>query len=352
MNNTDEIVINGRKIGTGRPTYVIAELSANHCQDYGKAVKMIEAAKAAGADAVKLQTYTPDTMTVDSNAADFLHDRDSLWAGKSLYQLYQTAYTPWDWQPELKKLAASLDIDLFSSPFDETAVDFLEKMDVPAYKIASFEIVDIPLIEKAAATGKPLILSTGMAGKAEISEALAAARRAGAKQLVLLKCCSAYPAPAAAMHLRTIPDMHARFSVPVGLSDHTRGIEVAIAAVALGACIIEKHFTLDRSETSPDAAFSLEPGEFRELVSTLRKTEEALGTIHYGPTERETESLKFRRSLFAVEDIPAGARLTEQNVRSLRPASGLPPKDFRKIIGRRAKRLLPKGTPLQWQDLT
>lgn len=274
-----------------------------------------------------------------------------MWAGKNLYELYREAYTPWEWQPKLKQLADQIGIDLFSSPFDHSAVDFLEKMAVPAYKIASFEIVDIPLIEKAAATGRPLIISTGMASLEEIGEALGAARNAGATDIVLLKCCSAYPAPATEMNLRTIPDMVQRFAVPVGLSDHTLAMAVPVAAVALGACMIEKHFTLDRSQPSADAAFSLEPQEFKQMVDSVRLTEQALGQSVYGTTPHEVENLKFRRSLFVVSDIPRGGILTEDNIRSIRPSDGLSPRYFKMAIGRRAKRFLAKGTPLKLDDI-
>lgn len=346
-----QITINGRRIGPGHPVYIIAELSANHRHDFAAAVELVKAAKAAGADAVKLQTYTPDTITIDCDSEPFRHRAGSLWEGRTLYDLYREAYTPWEWQPKLKRLADDVGIDLFSSPFDFTAVDFLEQMEIPAYKIASFEIVDIPLIERVAATGKPLIISTGMATKKEIGEAVAAARQAGASEIALLKCCSAYPAPATEMHLRTIPDMVEYFSLPIGLSDHTLDIEVPIAAVALGACIIEKHFTLCRSEPSADAAFSLEPEEFKTLVKAIRRTEQALGTVHYGASDHETESLGFRRSLFVVADIAAGENLTNDNVRSIRPANGLPPKELKQVLDRRAKYPLAKGTPLRREDL-
>ncbi len=345
------IHINNRKIGPGEPTYLIAELSANHRQNFELAAEMVRAAKAAGADAVKLQTYTPDTITIDCDKPSFTHSQNSLWAGKNLYQLYEEAYTPWDWQPKLKQLADEIGIDLFSSPFDHTAVDFLEKMDVPAYKIASFEIVDIPLIEKVAATGKPLIMSTGMATKEEINDALYAAQDAGAKEVALLKCCSAYPAPASSMNLRTIPDMAIHFKVPIGLSDHTIDNEIPITSVALGACIIEKHFTLNRSVASADAAFSLEPDEFKSMVKAVRKTELALGVKTYGPSPEEEQSLKFRRSLFIVENIAKGDFLTPQNIRSIRPADGIAPKEYKRVLGRKARSDLPKGTPLKWEDL-
>jgi len=345
------LTINGRKIGPGEPVYLIAELSANHCQDYSRAERMIIAAKEAGADAVKLQTYTPDTITLDSHEPCFIHSQKSLWAGKTLYQLYQEAYTPWEWQPRLKQLADNINIDLFSSPFDPTAVDFLEQLQVPAYKIASFEIIDIPLIEKAATTGKPLIISTGMASRQEIEDAITAAHQSGATEIALLKCSSAYPAPVSSMNLRSIPDMAKYFGVPVGLSDHTRSHIIATASITLGACLIEKHFTLDRSQPSADAAFSLDPKEFRQLVENVRTTEQALGQVFYGPTEQESESLKFRRSLFVVENIQSGELLTNTNIRSIRPAGGLPPKMLRDILGRKARNPLNKGTPLRLEDL-
>ena len=350
-NNIPYIQIGSRKIGEGFPVYIIAELSANHRQDFSEAEKLVRAAKAAGADAVKLQTYTADTLTIDCQAECFRQPQGSLWQGRTLYDLYQEGSMPWEWQPKLKDLADDLGIDLFSTPFDPTAVDFLEQMNVPVYKIASFEIVDIPLIEKVAACGKPLIISTGMASEKEIDQAVNAARQAGAEQIVLLKCCSAYPAPPAEMNLRTIPDMINKFEVPVGLSDHTLGIEVPIAAVVLGVCIIEKHFTCNRSQSSLDAAFSLAPAEFKSMVEAVRITEQALGKVRYGASEREAESLGFRRSLFVVTNINAGEFLTVTNIRSIRPAGGLPVKDFEQVIGRRAKRFLAKGTPLKWEDL-
>ncbi len=351
MSTAPYIEINRRKIGPGQPVYIIAELSANHRQNYETAVELVKAAKAAGADAVKLQTYTPDTITINSDSETFSHSQSSLWAGQNLYQLYQEAYTPWEWQPKLKQLADDIDIDLFSSPFDHSAVDFLEGMAVPAYKIASFEIVDIPLIEKTAATGKPLIISTGMASIAEIEEALAAAHSAGANGIALLKCCSAYPAQPEEMNLITIQDMLRRFHVPVGLSDHTLGVEVPLAATALGACIIEKHFTLNRKIESADAAFSLEPEEFKQMVEFVRIVEKALGDTHYGPLENERESLKFRRSLYIVEDVAAGEIITHKKVRSIRPGDGLAPKYLKDIIGKKAPRSLTKGQPLHREDL-
>ncbi len=345
-------VIHGRPIQAGLPTYIIAELSANHNQSFDRAVELVQEAKQCGADAVKLQTYTPDTITVNADGPHFRHASDSLWAGKRLYDLYREAYTPWDWQPKLKAVADELGLDLFSSPFDPTAVDFLETMGVPAYKVASFELVDLPLVEKIAGTGKPVILSTGMATLAEIAEAVEAVRRVSDAGLALLKCTSAYPAPPAEMNLRTIPHLAEAFGVPAGLSDHTLGIAVPVAAVAMGACIIEKHFTLSRAEPGPDCAFSLEPHEFRAMVEGVRTAEKALGTVHYGLSGRDEASRVFRRSLFVVKDIRSGEPLTKENVRSIRPGHGLPPKYLPSVLGRRATQDLAKGTPLTWDLVT
>ncbi len=330
------------------PVYIIAEMSANHGQRYDDAVRIIEAAKKAGADAIKLQTYTPDTLTIACRSPYFRIGTGTIWEGKTLYDLYGEAYTPWDWQPKLKRVAEDLGLDLFSSPFDFTAVDFLEGMEVPAYKIASFEIVDIPLLQKVARTGKPVILSTGMASLGEIDEAVRTIREAGGSQLALLKCTSAYPAPAEAMNLRTIPHMADAFRVPVGLSDHSPGIAVPVAAVALGACIIEKHFTLSRTLKGPDSAFSLEPEEFKAMVESIRTAEKALGEIRYTKTEEEAASQVFRRSLFAVRDIRKGEKFTYDNIRSIRPGYGLHTRFFSDILGREAIRDIPRGTPLSW----
>jgi pseudaminic acid synthase len=275
------ISVGNRTIGPGSPIYIIAEMSANHNQDFNQAVQLIKAAKEAGADAIKLQTYTPDTITIDCDNEFFRIRKGTIWEGKNLYELYKEAYTPWEWQPKLKEIANDLGMDLFSSPFDKSAVDFLEKMDVPVYKIASFELVDIPLIQYVAKTGKPMIMSTGMATVAEINEATNAARETGCKEIALLKCTSAYPADPAEMNLRTIPHMVDAFVVPVGLSDHTLGIVVPVAAVALGACIIEKHFTLSRSIPGPDTSFSLEPQEFKAMVEAIHVAEQALGRADY-----------------------------------------------------------------------
>jgi len=342
------INLGGNNIGMGCPVYIIAEMSANHSQSYEEAVKIIHAAKEAGADAIKLQTYTPDTMTIDCDNEYFRIGKGTIWEDRNLYDLYKEAYTPWEWQPELKKIANDLGMDLFSTPFDNTAVDFLEKMDVPAYKIASFELVDIPLIQRVARTGKPIIMSTGMATLAEIDEAVQAAREAGCKELALLKCTSAYPADPTEMNLRTIPHMAEAFNVPVGLSDHTLGIAVPVAAVALGACIVEKHFTLSRAVPGPDSAFSLEPHEFKEMVEAIRVAEKALGQINYAVTEKEAASRVFRRSLFVVKDMKAGDVFTEENVRSIRPGCGLHTKHLERIIQRRAAKSIKRGTPVTW----
>lgn len=343
------IEIGKRRSGIGYPTYIVAEMSANHNQDFDQAVKILRAAKEAGADAVKLQTYTPDTMSIRSDKEYFRIGKGTLWEGKTLYDLYSEAYMPWEWQPKLKKIANELGIGLFSTAFDPTAVDFLEEMGVPVHKIASFEIVDIPLIEKMAKTGKPLIISTGMATLSEIEEAVQAARNAGATQIALLKCTSAYPAPPEEINLRTIPHLSQAFGVPVGLSDHTLGIAVPVAAVALGACIVEKHFTLSRDIPSPDSAFSLEPHEFKEMVDAIRVAEKALGKVRYEVGEKEAKSRVFRRSLFVVKDMKAGEIFTEENVRSIRPGHGLPPKFLKEVLGRRAKHDITCGTPLGWR---
>ena len=348
MARNSVIEIKGRKIGMGGPVFVVAELSANHSQDFEQAVELIRRAKEVGADAVKLQTYTPDTITIQSDAPEFRIGGGTPWDGKTLYDLYSEAHMPWEWQPKLKKVADDLGIDLFSTPFDKTAVDFLEGMGVPAYKIASFEIVDIPLIEYVASKGKPVIISTGMATLDEIGEAVRAARGAGAAQIALLKCTSAYPAPPEEMNLRAIPYLAKRFGVPVGLSDHTLGIAVPVAAVSLGVCIIEKHFTLSRDIPSPDSAFSLEPQEFKAMVEAVRVVEKALGEAQYEMGRQEVKSRVFRRSLYVIKDVKAGEVLTEENVRSIRPSSGLAPRHLKSILGRTATCDIKRGTPLSW----
>lgn len=345
---TKQIVIEGRAIGPGQATFIIAELSANHHQKFDRAVALIQAAKEAGADAIKLQTYTPDTMTIESTRKEFRIAGGTIWDGRSFYELYRDAHTPWEWQPKLKKIANDLGMILFSSPFDESAVEFLERIQVPAYKVASFELVDIPLIQKMARTGKPLIMSTGMATLSEIEEAVAAARGGGAEAIALLKCTSAYPSPPQEMNLRTIPELSSRFGCPAGISDHTLGIAVPVAAVSLGACIVEKHFTLSRAEHGPDSAFSLEPHEFRSMVEAVRFAEKALGSVKFGPTAKEEKSRALRRSLFAVADIKRGEEFTNNNVRSIRPADGLHTRHLPEILGHCASRDIEKGTPLDW----
>jgi len=342
------IPIGRRFIGRGYPVYLVAELSANHNQSFGEAVRMIEAAKEAGADAVKLQTYTPDTITIASDREYFRIGGGTLWDGRNLHELYGQAYTPWEWQPKLKQVANGLGLDLFASAFDATAVDFLEEMGVPAHKLASFELVDIPLIQKMAGTGKPLIMSTGMASLEEVEEAVQTARQAGASQIALLKCTSAYPAPPEEMNLRTIPELVRRFDLPVGLSDHTMGIAVPVAAVALGACIIEKHLTLSRSTAGPDSRFSLEPQEFKAMVEAVRTGEKAQGEVHFGPTAAEESSRMLRRSLFVVEDVRRDETFTPANVRSIRPGHGLHTRHLGEVLGKRAVCDIERGTPLTW----
>jgi len=340
--------IGNRQIGPRQPVYIVAELSANHNHDFDQAVKTIRAAKEAGADAIKLQTYTADTITICSDREEFRIGGGTLWDGRNLHELYGEAYTPWEWQPKLKQVANDLEMDLFSSPFDATAVDFLEEMDVPAYKVASFELVDIPLIQKMARTGKPVIMSTGMATVEEIDEAVQAARVAGATQIALLKCTSAYPASPDDMNLRTIPELARKFDVPVGLSDHTMGIAVPVAAVALGACVIEKHLTLSRSVPGPDSAFSLEPQEFKAMVDAVRIAERALGMVHFGASPLELKSRIFRRSLFVVQDLRQGQPFNDDNVHSIRPGHGLHTRHLREVLGKHATRDIEKGTPLTW----
>lgn len=344
---TPSIKIGGRLVGDGHPAYIVAEISGNHGQKFEKAVEIIEAAKEAGADAVKLQTYTPDTITIDCDNKYFLI-RGTIWKGKNLYKLYGEAFTPWDWQPKLKKIADKLKIDLFSTPFDFSSVDFLEKMHVPAYKVASFELVDIPLIRRVARTGKPVIMSTGMTTIDEIRDAVKTVKAEGNRQIALLKCTSEYPANPEDMNLRTIPDMKRKFGTVVGLSDHTLGIAASVAAVSLGASIIEKHVTISRKEPGPDSSFSLEPAELRELVKEIRTAEAALGKVSYTFTRKEKVTRVFRRSLFAVKDIRKGEKFSCENIRSIRPGYGLAPKHYGKIIGKKAGKDIKYGTPLSW----
>lgn len=337
-------MISNRRIGPGEQPFVIAEMSCNHHGRYEEAEKIVRAAKDAGADAVKLQTYTPDTMTLDASQPWF-RIKGTIWDGRGLYELYREAMTPWEWHAPLKKLADSLGLALFSSPFDTRAVDFLEKLDMPAYKIASFENGDLPLIRKVAATGKPVILSTGTATVEEVDEAVKTLRAAKA-DFALLKCVSAYPAPAEEMNLRAIPVLAERHGVPIGLSDHTLGSVVSTAAVALGACIFEKHLTMSRASGGPDAPFSMEPAEFKALVADLRCARSALGDGALGPAPRELPSRAFRRSLFIVKDMKKGEAFTPDNLRALRPGNGLPPRDYDAALGRRAKEDIARGTPL------
>lgn len=346
---TNSIQIGKRRIGRGEPIYVIAEVSANHNGRFEQALRIVEAAKEAGADAVKLQTYTADTITIACDTEPFRIGGGTLWDGKTLHELYGQAYTPWEWQPKLKRAAEALGMQCFSSAFDESAVDFLETMRVPAHKVASFELVDLPLIRKMASTGKPLIMSTGMATLEEIQEAVTTACGAGAKQIALLKCSSAYPARAEEMNLRTIPELERRFGVPVGLSDHTLGIAAPVAAVALGACIIEKHLTLSRGDGGPDSAFSLEPEEFRAMVDAVHTAEKAMGAVHFGASEHERQSRVFRRSLFVVHDMKKGDQFSAANVRSIRPAHGLHTRHLGEVLGKTASRDIARGTPLSWE---
>lgn len=341
------IAIAGRRVGSGHPPYVIAELSANHNGDIERAFAIMDAAKRAGADAIKLQTYTADTITIDHDGPGFRIE-DGLWRGRTLHELYREAQMPWEWHEPLFRRGRELGLAVFSSVFDETAVDLLQRLDAPAYKIASFEAIDLPLIERAARTGKPLIISTGMANPLEIGEAVAAARAGGCTELALLYCVSGYPTPASEANLRTMCDLAHRFGAVTGLSDHTLGIGVAVAAVTLGAAIVEKHVTLRRAEGGPDSAFSLEPEELAALTAACRDAHAALGEVRYGNKASEKTSLLHRRSVYAVSDIAAGEAFTAENIRSIRPGFGLPPKHLPKLIGRTATRAIPRGTPLAW----
>jgi N-acetylneuraminate synthase len=343
------IRIGSRDIGEGHPPFVIAEMSGNHNQSLDRAMEIVEAAAASGAHALKLQTYTADTMTLDIDKGEFfISDESSLWRGTSLYKLYKEAHTPWEWHRPIFERARELGLVSFSTPFDETAVDFLESLGCPAYKIASFENTDIPLIRKAAATGKPMIISTGMATVAELDETVRAAREAGCEDLALLKCTSSYPATPENTNILTIPHTRELFGVQVGLSDHTMGIGVAVAAVAVGATIIEKHFTLRRADGGVDSAFSLEPDEMRSMVVETMRAWQALGSVSYGPTDAEKPSMKFRRSLYIVKDMKAGDALTRENLRMVRPGHGLSPKYFDVLLGKKVKKDIPKGTPVSW----
>jgi pseudaminic acid synthase len=346
-----KIKIKDREISETSSVFVIAELSANHNQDYDIAVKTIEAAKEAGADAIKLQTYTADTITIDCDNKYFQITQGTIWDGTTLYKLYQQAYTPWEWQPKLKEIAEKLGLVCFSSPFDKSAVDFLEKMNVPAYKVASFEITDIPLIEYIASKGKPVIISTGIANIEDIDDAVDACRRMGNDKIALLKCTSAYPAPLEEINLNTIPALKEKYKTIVGLSDHSTGIAVPVASIALGAKIIEKHFIIDRKIGGPDSQFSLEPAEFKQMVQAIRDVEKALGKIDFSLTEKAKKSREHSRSLFAVKDIKEGDLFTEENVRSIRPGYGLLPKYLKELLGNRAIRAINRGEPIRREDL-
>jgi N-acetylneuraminate synthase len=343
------ITIADRLIGRNHAPFVIAEMSGNHNQSLARALEIVDAVAKSGAHALKLQTYTPDTITIDLDEREFhISDPDSLWAGTSLYKLYGEAYTPWEWHQPIFERARELGLVVFSTPFDDTAVDFLEKLDVPCYKIASFENTDLPLIRRVAATGKPLIISTGMASIAELDDTVRAAREAGCSDLILLKCTSTYPATAANTNILTIPHLRELFDCEVGLSDHTMGIGVSVAGVALGATVIEKHFTLDRADGGVDGAFSMEPLEMAQLVAETERAWQSLGHVSYGATEAEKKSMQFRRSLYVVEDINAGDVLTEKNIRSIRPGLGLPTKYREQVLGRTVKQNVKRGTALAW----
>lgn len=343
-----KITIAGREISENSPAFIIAEMSANHMMDYDRAVKIIDAAKWAGADAIKLQTYTPDTITMDSDKEYFQITQGTIWDGTTLHKLYQTAYTPWEWQPELKKYAESIGLICFSSPFDLTSIDFLEKMDVPAYKVASFEITDIPFIRKIARLNKPVIISTGIAYPEDIELALKTCAQEGNNQVILLKCTSAYPSPYEDINLKVISDMAARFNCVTGISDHTMGTVVSVGAVALGAKVVEKHLTLRRADGGPDGAFSMEPEEFKQMVDEIRILEKAVGKVTYELTEKQIKSREHSRSLFVVKDMKAGEIITEENVRSIRPGFGMHTKYYDEVLGKKINRDVERGTPLQW----
>lgn len=344
------IRLGGYEVRLGAPPFIIAEMSGNHNQSLERALAIVKAAADAGAHALKLQTYTPDTMTIDLDEREFhISDPKSLWAGSALYKLYGEAFTPWEWHKPIFDRARELGIVALSTPFDDTAVDLLESLNVPCYKIASFENTDLPLIRRAAHTGKPLIISTGMATIAELDETVRTARESGCNDLILLKCTSTYPATAENTNILSIPHMRELFGCEVGLSDHTMGVGVSVAAVAHGATVIEKHFTLSRSDGGVDSAFSMEPAEMTQLVAETKRAWQALGQVSYGPTDAERPSLQYRRSLYVVENIVAGDVLTRANVRAIRPGLGLPPKYLEVVLGRTAKEVVKRGTALNWQ---
>lgn len=349
-NVMEEIKVGGRALGSSQPPFIVAEMSGNHNQSLDRALGIVEAAAGAGAHAMKLQTYTADTITIDYDKDEFfISDPGSPWKGASLYKLYQQAHTPWEWHKPIFKKCKELGLICFSAPFDFTAVDFLEGLDCPCYKIASFENIDIPLIQKVAATGKPLIISTGMATTEELSDAVSAARMAGCKELILLKCTSTYPAASANSNLATIPDMRERFECHVGLSDHTLGLAAPLASISFGAVMIEKHFTLSRADGGVDSFFSLEPAELKFLVEESARAFESIGKVSYGPTEDEKSSLVFRRSLYVVSDMKSGNIFSPDNLRSIRPGYGLPPKHYSEIMGKKAVRDINRGTALNWE---
>ncbi|MDO7788274.1 pseudaminic acid synthase [Desulforamulus aquiferis] len=345
----EQIIINNRAIGLGNPPFIIAEMSGNHNHSLERALEIVEAAAKAGAHALKLQTYRADTMTLNLNHGEFcINQSDSLWEGYSLYNLYQEAYTPWEWHKPIFDRGKELGMIVFSTPFDASALEFLEELNVPCYKIASFEVTDLPLISKVAKTGKPIIISTGMATIAEIDEAVRTAKEAGCRDLILLKCTSTYPASPKDTNILTIPHMQQLFQCQVGLSDHTLGVGVAVASVALGATVVEKHFTLSRASGGVDAAFSLEPDEMKILVDETKRAWQALGEVTYGPTVKEKDSLSLRRSLYITEDIQKGECLTKYNLRAIRPGLGLSPKYYDLLIGKKVNQDVKKGTPLSW----
>ena len=344
-----EIEIQGRKIGRQQAPFIIAEMSGNHNQSLKRALELVEAAAKAGAHALKIQTYTPDTMTLNLEQGDFfIEDKKSLWKGTSLYRLYEQAYTPWEWHKAIFDRCRELGIIGFSTPFDATSVDFLEELGVPCYKIASFENIDLPLLRKVASTGKPIIMSTGMASLSELDEAVRTIRQSGCNQLVLLKCTSSYPANPENSNITTIPHMRKLFNCEVGLSDHTLGVGVAVASVALGATVVEKHFTLSRAEGGVDAAFSLEPYEMKMLVEETERAWQSIGTVSYGLTDKETASLKFRRTLYVVKDMQPGDEFTSENLRAIRPGLGLSPKHYEIFIGKKVSCFIRRGTPVSW----
>jgi pseudaminic acid synthase len=346
---TRELRISGRVIGRDQPPFIIAEMSGNHNQSLDRALEIVEVAASTGVHALKIQTYTPDTMTLDLDVREFhISDPGSPWAGTSLYKLYGEAYTPWDWHEPIFNRARQLGMIAFSTPFDASAVDFLERLDVPCYKIASFENTDLPLIRRVASTGKPMIISTGMATAAELDETVRAAREGGCGDLVLLRCTSTYPAAAINTNIRTIPHLRELFGCEVGLSDHTLGVGVSVASIALGASVIEKHFTLKRADGGVDSTFSMEPAEMAQLVAESERAWQSLGTVAYGATESERKSLQFRRSLYVTQDMKPGDALTADNLRAIRPGLGLPPKFLPQLLGKRVNRDIPRGTAFTW----